>query len=121
LLAAAEETSQRSDFLTCAIEIAGAHHEKWDGGGYPNGLSGESIPLPARLMAVADVFDALTSRRVYKPAMPFEQAAAIIENGAGSHFDPAVVDAFKACLADFEAIAAAHADRDHRGAMAECA
>ena len=121
MLAAAEETSQRSDFLTCAIEIAGAHHEKWDGGGYPNGLSGESIPLPARLMAVADVFDALTSRRVYKQEMPFEQAAAIIENGAGSHFDPAVVDAFKACLADFEAIAAAHADRDHRGAMAECA
>jgi putative two-component system response regulator len=121
LLAAAEESSQPSDFLTCAIEIAGAHHEKWDGGGYPNGLRGETIPLSARLMAVADVFDALTSRRVYKPAMPFDQAAAIIEKGAGSHFDPAVVGAFKACLGGFEAIATAHADRDQREALAACA
>ena len=121
LLAAAEETSQPSDFLSCAIEIVGSHHEKWDGGGYPNGLSGESIPLSARVMAVADVFDALTSRRVYKPAMPFDKAAAIIEKGAGSHFDPAVVDAFKACLADFEAVAAAHADREKGDAMADCA
>lgn len=84
-------------FLTMAREIARSHHERWDGGGYPDGLKGEAIPIPARLMALADVFDALISPRVYKAAMSFEKASSIIEAGRGAHFDPDVVDAFIAC------------------------
>ena len=79
-------------FLCTAAEIATSHHERWDGGGYPNGLAGEDIPLPARMMAVADVFDALVSERCYKKAMPPDQAFRIMEEERGRQFDPAIVD-----------------------------
>ena len=90
-------------FLTLAKEIAHWHHEKWDGTGYPDGLAGEAIPVAARLMAVADVFDAIISPRVYKPPMPMEQARDIIAEERGRHFDPEIADAF---LADFDAFRA---------------
>ena len=77
-----------------ARNLSEYHHEKWDGTGYPNGISGEDIPLSARIMAVADVFDALVSRRSYKPPFSFEQAMDIIRDGAGTHFDPQVAEAF---------------------------
>ena len=80
--------------LDMAIDIAAAHHEHWDGNGYPRNLRSEQIPLSARIIAVADVYDALTSKRVYKPAMPHDKAAQIIMEGRGSHFDPAVADTF---------------------------
>ncbi|WP_325893544.1 response regulator [Grimontia sp. NTOU-MAR1] len=79
-------------FLTTAKEIAYGHHEKWDGSGYPQGLAGEDIPLSARLMAVADVFDALISKRIYKSAMSNAEAFDIIREGRGTHFDPLLVD-----------------------------
>jgi putative two-component system response regulator len=88
-------------FLRVAKEIAYGHHEKWDGSGYPQGLAGDAIPIPARLMAVADVYDALISKRVYKPAMSHAEAARFIEEGRARHFDPDVVDAFLAIQADF--------------------
>lgn len=78
------------------IEIAATHHEKWDGSGYPHGLRGEEIPLCGRILALGDVYDALTSKRCYKPAFPHEKARAIILEGRGSHFDPEIVDAFEA-------------------------
>ncbi|MBP5289122.1 MAG: HD domain-containing protein [Clostridia bacterium] len=84
----------RSGYLAEARNLAHYHHEKWDGSGYPKGLKGESIPLSARIMAVADVFDALVSRRSYKEPFPVEQALDIIKKGAGAHFDPKVVSAF---------------------------
>jgi response regulator RpfG family c-di-GMP phosphodiesterase len=83
-----------SGYLREAKNLALCHHEKWDGSGYPNGLKGEEIPLSARIMAVADVFDALVSKRSYKEGMPFEKAMSIIREGSGSHFDPLVVQAF---------------------------
>ena len=97
------------DFLLLAKEIARWHHEKWDGSGYPDGLSGEAIPLSARLMALADVFDALISPRVYKPPMSFAEARSIIHEGRGKHFDPDIVDAF---IADFS-VYCAIAERYH--------
>jgi putative two-component system response regulator len=97
-------------FLHVAMEIARAHHEKWDGSGYPDGLQGEAIPLSARLMALADVFDALITRRVYKPAFAHEEAKRIILEGRGSHFDPTLVDIFAAKFDDFRAIALRYAD-----------
>ena len=83
-----------SDLMRLAAEIAGNHHERWDGQGYPRGLSGEAIPLCARIVAVADVFDALTTRRPYKQAMSFDEAMACLERERGRHFDPACLDAF---------------------------
>lgn len=83
-----------SAYLNMAVEMAAYHHEWWNGKGYPYGISGEEIPLCARIMAVADVFDALTSKRCYKSAMPLEKAYAIIREESGTHFDPAVVEAF---------------------------
>jgi len=88
-------------FLIIACEIAFAHHERWDGDGYPFGLSGADIPLPARIVAVADVYDALTIQRVYKPAMTHEQAVEAIQAGAGTQFDPQVVKAFLHAERDF--------------------
>ncbi len=82
-------------FLKMSVEIARHHHERWDGRGYPDGLKGEAIPLPARIVAVADVFDALTSKRVYKNAIPPDEAAAYIERESDRHFDPTVVEAFR--------------------------
>ena len=93
------------DFLQLAKEIAYSHQEKWDGSGYPEGLSGDQIPISARLMALADVYDALISRRVYKEPMPHEEAVAIIQSGRGVHFDPDIVDAFLEIQAEFQAIA----------------
>jgi putative two-component system response regulator len=98
------------EFLSLAKEIAHWHHEKWDGGGYPDRLAGEAIPLSARLMAVADVFDALISPRVYKSGMSYDEARAIIAAGHGTHFDPDVADAFLAGFADFVAIAESYRD-----------
>ncbi|WP_322577989.1 HD-GYP domain-containing protein [Rhodoferax sp.] len=100
------------DFFTFAKEIAYSHQEKWDGTGYPQGLAGEQIPVSARLMAVADVYDALISRRVYKAAMSHEDAVAIIAQTRGRHFDPDVVDAFVALQDTFHAIAIAFSDTD---------
>ena len=100
------------DFLRVAKEIAYGHHQKWDGSGYPQGLVGEAIPLSARLMALADVYDALISRRVYKEGMPHQQAAGIIGQGRGSHFDPDVVDAFFQIEQTFVAIAQRYLDSD---------
>jgi len=81
-------------FIQTGIEIAASHHEKWDGSGYPYGLSGEEIPLSARILALGDVYDALTSKRCYKEAMPHSQAVDIIKEGEGKHFDPDVISAF---------------------------
>lgn len=100
------------EFLSVARQIAYSHHEKWDGSGYPEGLSGDDIPIPARLMAVADVYDALISRRVYKEPMPHARAAAIIREGVATHFDPDVVEAFTELEAKFQAIAARYIDTD---------
>lgn len=94
-LQAVARTAPDAVFLRMACEIAMTHHERWDGTGYPNGLSGEEIPLSGRIVAIADVYDALTSHRVYKPAYTHERAAEIITEGSGSHFDPAMVRAFK--------------------------
>lgn len=85
---------QGENYLKEARNMAGYHHEKWDGTGYPEGLKGQVIPLSARIMAVADVFDALSSKRVYKDAMPFEDALAILQKDAGTHFDPKCVEVF---------------------------
>ena len=104
------DTGRPIPFLGIAKEIALWHHEKWDGSGYPDGLSGDSIPLAARLMALADVFDALVSRRVYKPAFSYEKARKIIMQDSGIHFDPEIVNAFSACYDDFVAIASEYAD-----------
>jgi response regulator RpfG family c-di-GMP phosphodiesterase len=87
-------SEENSGYLREAMNLAHYHHEKWNGQGYPCGLKGEEIPLSARIMAVADVFDALVAVRVYKPAMPFEKAVSIIKEGSGEHFDPDVVEAF---------------------------
>lgn len=95
---AEHDTSGR--FLTMAIEIAHHHHERFDGSGYPCGLSGNDIPLSARIVSVADVFDALTSARVYKDAFSVEVACSMIEEQSGRHFDPVVVDAFLKCLSE---------------------
>lgn len=91
-------SGSKSQLLETARIIALTHHEKWDGSGYPNGLSGEEIPIFGRICAIADVFDALTSERIYKPAYSNEEAFAIIMEGKGKHFDPQVVDAFFASL-----------------------
>jgi len=100
------------EFLKVAKQIAYGHQEKWDGSGYPEGDSGDDIPIPARLMAVADVYDALISRRVYKEGMPHEKAVGIIQEGSGSHFDPDIVEAFMVIQEEFRAIAARYADSD---------
>jgi putative two-component system response regulator len=98
LLTRAAATLPSADYLEMAIRIARHHHERFDGTGYPDGLAGESIPLAARIVAVADVFDALTSDRVYHKAILPAEAAIEIERSAGSQFDPVVVDAFLACF-----------------------
>ena len=92
-------------FLKCAKEIAYSHHEKWDGSGYPDGLAGDEIPISARLMAVADVYDALISRRIYKDGMSHENATQIIIDGRGKHFDAEMVDAFLILQDEFKAVA----------------
>jgi response regulator RpfG family c-di-GMP phosphodiesterase len=99
-----------SVFLRIARQIVMGHHEQWNGSGYPHGLRGDDIPIPARLMAVADVYDALTCKRVYKPAMSHETATAIIMEGRGKHFDPDIADAFFAIQPEFIGIAEKYCD-----------
>lgn len=99
-----------SSFLSLAMEIAHSHHEKWDGSGYPRGLKGEEIPLSGRLMAIADVYDALVTERAYKSALPHAQAVEIIAGDRGRHFDPALTDVFMEIAASFETIHRAFSD-----------
>lgn len=112
ILEAEKSMAEPQSFLEVAREIAYSHHEKWDGSGYPQGLKGDAIPLCARLMALADVYDALISRRVYKAPMPHEDAVAIIMKGRDKHFDPEVVDAFLEVQDRFAAIAAQFGDEE---------
>ncbi len=106
-IAGVEQTlGESNQFLRFAGEIAYSHQEYWDGSGYPQGLAGHAIPLSARLMAVADVYDALISRRAYRPAFTHETAVELIRQGSGEHFDPDVVDAMLAVEEKFKAIAA---------------
>ena len=100
------------EFLRMAKEIAYSHQEKWNGTGYPEGLSGDAIPLSARLMAVADVYDALRSRRLYKDAMTHEAAVDVMRQGRGTHFDPDVADAFMANHDAFRVTSLQFADAD---------
>jgi len=109
---AEDQLGMKVDFLTMAKEIAFGHQEKWDGRGYPKGVAGDAIPVSARLMAVADVYDALISRRVYKESMPHDKAVQIIAASKGSHFDPDIVDAFMELQDEFKAIATRFADSD---------
>jgi putative two-component system response regulator len=106
----AERHVGATTFTATAKEIAYCHHERWDGSGYPQGLSGEAIPLPARMMALADVYDALVSRRYYKPALPHLEAMAMIIQASGTHFDPELVDAFETCSERFRDIAERYRD-----------
>jgi putative two-component system response regulator len=96
----------KADLLRVSEQIALTHHEKWDGSGYPRGLKGEAIPLSGRIVALADVFDALTSKRCYKPAFPLEQSLDIIKEGSGRHFDPKIVQAFLNNIEKFLAVKA---------------
>ena len=97
-------------FLKYAEEIAYCHHEKWDGSGYPNGLAGNEIPISARLMAIADVYDALVSKRCYKNAMTHEEALDIMKEGQGQHFDPVMLGVFLENADLFLAIAEKYKD-----------
>ncbi len=96
--------------LRLAYELTMYHHEKWDGTGYPLGLKGSDIPIAARIMALADVYDALTSARVYKDAMGREKAESILFDSAGTHFDPVVVDAFSNLTDQFHELRLSLAD-----------
>ena len=96
--------------LEMAASIALAHHEKWDGSGYPQGLAGEAIPVEARIVAIADVFDAITSNRPYRLARPEEEALTIIETTVGHHFDPKVYAAFNKSLPEIRSIRDRFAD-----------
>lgn len=97
--------------LRLAADVAETHHERWDGEGYLHGLRGEEIPLAGRITAIADTFDALVSRRVYKPPVSLDNALAVIESGRGTQFDPHLVDAFLDCRQDVSAIVAEHPDQ----------
>lgn len=105
-----------SNFLQMAREIAFYHHECWDGTGYSQGLAGESIPLAARIVALADVYDALSTKRVYKEAYPHEKCVEIIKKAAGTQFDPAIVEAFLGIQSAFRGIARRCADAEHERA-----
>lgn len=105
---AVEAQTGDSHFLKMAREIALCHHERWDGSGYPNQLAGEGIPLSARIVAIADVYDALSVRRTYKPALPHAQCVEMIATGAGTQFDPILVDVFLSIEAEFAEIAKRH-------------
>lgn len=98
------ERYEEHDYLTMAMDIAYSHHERWDGDGYPKGLENERIPLAARIVAVCDAYDAITSERPYKPGLSHQEACRRIEVDSGKHFDPEVVAAFFACAGDFDAI-----------------
>jgi putative two-component system response regulator len=115
IVKAERQLEGEAGFLAFAHEIALCHHEKWDGSGYPQGLAGAAIPLSARLMAIADVYDALISRRVYKPPFPHERTVEIIGQGRGSHFDPEMVEAFFEIAAEFREIARRFSDESESG------
>jgi putative two-component system response regulator len=119
IAAAEQRLGVPNTFLSMAKEIAIGHHEKWDGSGYPNGLFAEDIPPAARFMAVADVYDALISRRVYKPPFSHEDAVKIILEGRGKHFDPDIADAFANSLEAFQDIAVRYSDspEQHQAAL----
>jgi putative two-component system response regulator len=104
-----------ADFLRMARDIAASHHERWDGKGYPTGLIREEIPVCGRIVALADVYDALTSRRVYKDAFAHHVARSIIIEESGSHFDPDVIDAFLQCEQEFLAIRERYAEQHLAG------
>lgn len=111
IAAAEREIGEGSaSFLGYARQIARSHHERWDGSGYPQGLAADDIPLSGRLMAVADVYDALISRRSYKPAFPHSEAIRIMQSERGKHFDPDILDCMLACATQFEDIARCFAD-----------
>jgi putative two-component system response regulator len=105
-----------AEFIRLGESIAICHHEKWDGRGYPNGLEGKAIPIAGRIVAIADVFDALTSQRPYKEAFPWEKSLAIIREGRGSHFDPEVADAFFAIQDEIRIIREQY-DKDNQEAF----
>jgi putative two-component system response regulator len=113
IIAAEQRLGVDLPFLFSAKEIAYSHQEKWDGTGYPEGLSGDDIPISGRMMAVADVYDALICRRVYKEGMPHEKAVGILVEGKGSHFDPDMVDAFLEISNEFINIAKLYEDTEH--------
>ena len=104
------ETGQLIPLIEVAIDLVYSHHEKWDGSGYPQGLAGDAIPISARLMALADVYDALISARIYKTGMSHDSAQDIIVGLKGVQFDPDVVDAFLALSAEFQSIARTYSD-----------
>jgi len=110
ILAAEKMLGGETTFLRYAREIAYGHQEKWDGSGYPQGIKGDDIPLSARLMALADVYDALRSKRVYKKTFSHSKAVELIAEGKGKHFDPVLVDAFLEIADEFRNIALDHAD-----------
>jgi putative two-component system response regulator len=99
-----------NDFFSIITDIIKYHHEKWDGSGYPYGLKGEDIPLSSRLMAIVDVYDALTSKRPYKRAFTHKEAINLIFKGKGTHFDPEIVDVFEDSLEEFEWISLSSSD-----------
>jgi len=115
IIAVEKHLGGSNGFLAFAREIAYSHQEKWDGSGYPEGLAGDAIPVSARLMAVADVYDMLISRRVYKPAVGHEEALATMKQGRGSHFDPDIFDAFLRIEVRIRAIAAQYSDDEDVG------
>jgi putative two-component system response regulator len=110
ILAAESKLDKANSFLALARDIALSHHEKWDGNGYPMGLKGEEIPLSARLMALADVYDALISKRAYKAAFSHEKSMSIIAEGKGKHFDPDAADAFLSMDDEIRAVAKTFSD-----------
>mgnify|MGYP003966023029 FL=1 len=110
----------KTSFLRFAREIAYTHQEKWDGSGYPEGMKGERIPLSGRIMAIADVYDALISKRVYKPPITHNSTVRIIEHGKGSHFDPDLVDAFLEIKEQFKEIALHFVQDEEERAALNC-
>ncbi len=117
IIRTSEKRLGKKSFLNIAQEIAYTHHEKWNGSGYPVGLKEDEIPLTGRMMAIADVYDALISKRHYKPAFSHEKAVEIIKQEKGRHFDPKLVDVFLSCERQFNSIARRYADSDdeHKG------
>ncbi|MEJ2398744.1 MAG: HD domain-containing phosphohydrolase [Gammaproteobacteria bacterium] len=119
MLRAVIEKHPGNSFIRMGIEIAESHHEKWDGSGYPHGLKGDAIPLSARILALADVYDALTSVRCYKDAFTHEQSRQIIVEGIGKHFDPRVVEAFLNCEDEFINVKKNYVDEESYSAYEE--
>ncbi len=116
-IAAVEKNFDENSFLRFARKIAYSHHEKWNGSGYPEGLKGDDIPISGRLMAIADVYDALISKRVYKPPFPHKKAVQIIFEDRGEHFDPDIVDVFMEIKDEFRKTALKFADYDEEREM----